>query len=420
MRIPSVTSFAASRVDSFLQASWRGKTVQVLCLFSVVSLIYLVLRKIFTRASTSPTLVDRTQLRNRVLPQEIPKPDLSYIKASVVVPDFVQVSGFGQWLLQKIEAFGLLSQGVRAKDKDTLFWVTMNQLHREIKDRADTMKPVFEKLPSFSAEGWKAFCDDCQAIIRPNSQAQSTAEESCKKLDECLVKLAFWDKALQKGPQTQFMERMKDKDTYPHYEFTDFRAQYFHYLGLVTNDAFLELLSIREPFPVNYLESVGLVKMKDIDILELTTMMPLIEKLRQLYCYLDITKDEAALRPLIKEAIEACRQVLGSSDSLSDDLRNTSELRRNVQHMRTLFGDLSKIGVDVPAPLSQLLAQLKKIETQDIARQLILLKGYLHQHNLLDAWHSNRRQGVTEGLAQYVATFDKNSLSLALIYKMGS
>ena len=414
MKISSVTNLATYPVNSFLQASFKGKAAVVASAITLIYLMALWLSKSF-RDATSTSLAGRVQSTNTVLPQEIPKPDLSYIKTSVVVPDFVKISGFGRWLLQKMEEFGPLSQGVRAKDKDTLFWVTMNQLHKDIKKRADTMKPVFEKLPNFTEEGWKAFCTNCQAIIRPNSHAQSTAEESCSNLDKCLAKLQAWDKALQNERQTQFMERMKDKGKYPHYEFTDFQAQYLHYLGLETNDAFLRLLSITAPLPVNYLESVGLKNIKDVDVLELRTMMPLIEKLRQLYCYLDITKDEAALRPLIKETIEACRQVLGSSDSLSDDLRNTSELRRNVQHMRTLFGDLSKRGAAVP--LDQLLAQLKEIEKQDITRQLLLLEGYLRQQNLFNAWHSYRNQGVT-GLAQYANGIANQSLTL--LYKMGN
>ncbi|HEX4839290.1 MAG TPA: hypothetical protein VFU89_02470 [Rhabdochlamydiaceae bacterium] len=411
MKISSVTNLATYPVNSFLQASFKGKAAVVASAITLIYLMALWLSKSF-RDATSTSLAGRVQSTNTVLPQEIPKPDLSYIKTSVVVPDFVKISGFGRWLLQKMEEFGPLSQGVRAKDKDTLFWVTMNQLHKDIKKRADTMKPVFEKLPNFTEEGWKAFCTNCQAIIRPNSQAQNTAEESCKKLDECLAKLQAWDKALQTEYQRQFMERMKDKDTYPHYEFANLQTQYLHYLGLKTNDDFSKLSPIKVPYPVNYLMAVGLVKMEDVDALELRTMMPWIEKLRQLFCYLDITKHLHA--SLINEAIEACRDVLKSSENLADCLGNKEELTDSVRQMRTSFRTLSQ--TDANIPLDKFLAQLKEIEQQDIARQLILLKGYFHQQNLLSAWRSYREQGVA-GLAQYAQGIENQSLKL--LYQMG-
>ena len=43
MQIPGITNFVTSRVDYFLQSSWKGKTVQVLCAASILALIYCIM-----------------------------------------------------------------------------------------------------------------------------------------------------------------------------------------------------------------------------------------------------------------------------------------------------------------------------------------------------------------------------------------
>src|SRR5579872_1380439 len=45
MQIPSITNFATSSVNCFLESSWKGKTVQVLGLFSIFALLYWIFQK---------------------------------------------------------------------------------------------------------------------------------------------------------------------------------------------------------------------------------------------------------------------------------------------------------------------------------------------------------------------------------------
>src|SRR3954469_12349165 len=133
MQIPGIRNFVTSPIDYFLESSWQGKTVQVLCVASILTMIYFAFRKktptqgpgtppttLSGRAQTQPqvkttlkrsnapkrsgasstTLPNRMQTQPPVQSKELPKADRSYIKKTQVDPDFLKFpeSEFGIWL----------------------------------------------------------------------------------------------------------------------------------------------------------------------------------------------------------------------------------------------------------------------------------------------------------------------------------
>ncbi|HEX2579722.1 MAG TPA: hypothetical protein VHK67_04905 [Rhabdochlamydiaceae bacterium] len=406
MKTPNVNNIAASPVNYFLQSSWQGKVVQVLCVVSFCTLIYFIvsLRKGFFRDSSAASLSGRVQPANPVEIKELPKPDVTYVSAYPAVWDFFKSSEFGTWLSDTREVlYKDVCSIAEDKSSERHFWSKMLECVTLLEAEIDRMVPVFQRYPNIKTDEWGAFRTEYRKI----AVAAITAKESCAKLKEGLDKLQVWNQALQEEMRARASQQVAScVNVYPHYEFTHLQTQYFHYLGLLSKEDFSRLLLTEW----SNLAKVGLVEMKDVDALELRTMMPWIERLRQLFGVMESEKNEATLRPLINEAIEKCRGVLTSSDNLSDHLENKKELSNHVKQMRTLLGNLSRD--DTVATL-----QLNEIEAQDIARQLILLKGYLHQQNLVEAWKAhNNISGVTR-LADYADRMDRESL--ALLYQMG-
>jgi len=405
MKISNVTNFDASRVDSFFQASSQGKALVVVSI-TLICLMALWLRKSFVREGVYPPLASRVQPTNPPQPKGIPEPDHTYVGAYPANQDFFQSSEFGTSISEKMKIYESLLLMTTQKGQEAAFSAKMNRCVVELKTQIGSIVRLFQQYPDIKTDEWDAFRTECDTILSP----KLSAKDICAKLKGCLDKLEALNQALQREIIDRALQQV-DIKTYPHYDFTNLQTQYFHYLGLWSAEDFTTLLSTEMPF----LESVGLGKMEDVDVLELRTMMPWIERLRQLYCYLELTKDEAVLRPLIDKAIEECRAVLSSSSGLCHWLQNQNEteLNRSVTKMRNLFGTLER---SKNIPLDQFLAQLKEIENQDIIRQLILLKAYLHQPNLLGTW---QLQGVT-GLAQYAKSFGDKSWSPSLVYQMGS
>lgn len=396
MQTPNIRNISVSPVNYFLQSSWKGKAIQVLCAVSFCTLIIFMafLRKTFNRGSPPASLVGRARQRNTEL-QEPQTEDLSYIKAYPANQDFFRVSEFGRWISEKMKDYEPLPDMAKDTSKQASFWLIMNRFHKDIVEQATTMKPDFEKLPNFKDADWVAFRVECGTIL-------TNVERSCATLKACLDKLQAWNQALLKEMKDAQQQNNDGVNTYPHYEFTNLQTQYFPYLGLHTKDDFTKHLSTE----MSVLATVGLVEMEDIYALELTAMMPSIEELRHLFCSLEITKDEKTLCPLIKPEIEKCREVLTRSEDLLDHLQNQNkeELKQNVKQMRTLFRNFS-------SDYTNALTQLKEIEKQDIARQLILLKGYLNQQHLRGTFIANEETR----LSQYAKKID----NLSLLYQIG-
>jgi hypothetical protein len=318
-------------------------------------------------------------------------------------PDFVKgyQSEFGAWLSDQMESFKSWFAMAQDPSRQAAYFLVLKRVIPELKAQVAKMIPVFQALPHVNSNDWGEFLQECDAI----AGLKISSTDSCAKLKTCLDKLLAWKGVLQREHQRQFVHQVGDVKNHPHYEFTNFQTQYFHYLGLYTKEDFSKLLATDRP----YLATVGLLEMEDVDCLQLRTMLSSIERLRLLFCFLTITGDETALRPLINAEIDKCRDVLTSSDNLSDELKNGQELKDHVKLMRGLFGNLSR-------NLTQGLTLLKQIEQKDIARQLILLRGYIHQQDLRAAWAANNDMGFTR-LALYAQGIEITTLKF--FYQMG-
>ncbi len=389
MQISRITNFVTSQANYFLQSSWKGKAVQVLCAASILRLIYFVAFQKKTPpkepGSSSPSLIGKVDTKP-IKSEDPVQPELSYVKTAAVQPDFVTEyqTEFGTWLSKQMDSYEKLSRMAQGtKIQQGSYCRELKKIIPELKTQVNKIMPIFKAHPDIKTDDWDPFLNECDAIADPTI----SSEESCKKLKTCLDKLQSWDAALPSHART-LMKELSNAKNHPHYEFTDLQNQYFHYLSLHTKDDFTNLLSVER----GYLATVGLLEMEDVDLLQLRTMQPSIERLRQLLCFLTITGDEERLRPLIEKEIEQCREMLKGSDNFSDKLtygQDGEELQNNVRLLRDLFDNLF-------SNFAEGLAQLKEIEQKDIARQLILLKGYCHQHGLLTKWKHLNKAGILD------------------------
>ncbi len=409
MQIPSIRNVVTFPVNYFLESSWQGKAVQVLGAISILALIYLVFRKKTSpqgptakglngranqQTSTSNGSLSRSTSRAQPsgVSKEFPKADLSYIQQTRVHSDIEwPQSEFDIWLSYPKENFSN--------------WCTLatslSQVHegfcrRELKNCISGLKEQAKKtIPIFEKYGVKepdedAFLHDCnEAEVGP----KTNLVDFCDKLKGYLDRLQSWNTALHKLKKKQLMEKLK---CCPHYEFTHLQTQYFHYLGLHSILTFARHLETKK---IDYLEQFGLRTMEDVNCLQLTSMQPLIERLRQFVCFFEITRDKETVRPLIKKEIEKCRKVLTISENISEELYGNygQELEQIVKNLRELFDKLA-------CNFDDGLVLLKEIEQNDIVRQRILLKGYINQSGLQDKWKVLNEMGILR-LAQYAEVF---------------
>ncbi len=87
MQIPGIGNFVTSNVNYFLESSWKGKTVQVFCAASILTLIYFIALRKKTPPNApgtrSTSLSGRVQINSPSLSKEPQKADLSSIKTQV-------------------------------------------------------------------------------------------------------------------------------------------------------------------------------------------------------------------------------------------------------------------------------------------------------------------------------------------------
>ena len=463
-------------VNYFLESSWQGKTVQVLCVVLIPTLIYLAFRKktppqgsgtppttlsgraqnqlpvannsskrglqtqprtTSKRSVTSPTnLSSRIQTQPQVQVIKLPKADLSYIQTRVD-PDLVKFpeSEFGKWLSSQRENFKQWSTWASSgvKGQEGFCCQALKKCISELKEQVKKMIPVFEAHGVKKPDGG-VFLQECnKAVINQKTNLL----DFCMKLKGYFDALQSWDTALHDLKEKQLMEKLEDASICPHYEFTNLQTQYFHYLSLHTKEDFSRLISAN----ITHLETFGLREMEDVDCLQLRAMQPSIERLRQLLCFLTIHGDERAhsqilsgaqeqeglsltqpqskigecvreenLHSRIEKEIEKCREVLKTSNKLSDVLKGVQDgqvLKNTVKLLNGLFDELS-------SNLADGLDLLKKIENNDIARQLILLKGYINQYGQKAKWEELNKNCIFR-LARFAQPLD----TVSTFYQMG-
>jgi hypothetical protein len=407
MQIPRITSFTTSASQYFLQSSWKGKTIQILCVVSFLSLIYYVAFRLKRKAlpSDPTTLPGRVGVKPSKAKAAAPlKANLSYIKKATADPDFLKgcLNEFGLWLSDKM---GICEKWITMANGNLLQQASCSRALRtfvpELKAQVEKMIPVFEAYPEAKEGHWDTFLKECDAAADPKADPA----KGCEKLKACLTKLQSWDVSLQGHVRTKFMQQLSDVKNYPHYDFTDLQTQYFHYLGLHADRDFSLFLGTAR----GYLAQVGLLEMADVDLLQLRVLQPSIERLRQIFCLLNLTGNEKVLLPLIQKEIQQCMSSLDDLIPLLDVLKNEQELRDNLTNLLGLFGKLSE-------NFAEGLTILKEIEQKDIVRQLLQLKGYIHQQDHLKKWKALKGMGFTR-LVPY-AKLNELSTPIAF-YQMG-
>jgi hypothetical protein len=483
MQIPNIRNFVTSGVNYFIESSWQGKTVQVLCVILIPTLVYLAFRKktppqgqgsdtpppttLSGRVNKQPIVKETPKgsdvssksgpngvqtepqvqelpkgpngssltfpssvLKNPTVSKELPKAAHSYIQIRVD-PDLSKFpeSEFGKWLSFKRKDLSEWSKWASSgvKQQEGFCYQALKKFIPEFKKQVNKMIRVFE-VHGVKKKDADVFLQECnKAGIGP----KTNLVDFCMELKGYFDALQSWDTALHDQKEKRLEEMLK---AVPHYEFTHLQTQYFHYLGLNTKEDFSRLVSAN----ITHLESYGLKGMDDIDCLELRAMQPSIERLRQLVCSLMINGDERAhsqilsgvskeqeglsltqpqskvgecvseepLHCRIEKEIEQCKEVLRISDNLSDKLTyggSNQKLRDSVNLLRGLFDELS-------SNLANGLDLLKKIENEDIARQLILLKGYIHQYGQKAKWKQLNEMEIFS-LADCAQIYDINTLS---------
>jgi hypothetical protein len=343
-------------------------------------------------------------------------------------------SEFGKWLSFKREDLSEWSKWASIKLQEGFCYQALKKFIPEFKEQVNKMIPVFEVHGVKKHDGG-VFLQKCnEAVIGQKTDLL----KFCTELEGHFDALQSWDTALHKMKKAQLVEKLNDVNICPHYEFTNLKAEYFHYLGLHTQDDFTRLVSAN----ITHLEAYGLRGMDDIDCLELRAMQPSIERLRQLVCSWTIYGDEKAHSPIlggvskeqeglslsesqsrkgesvkeetlhsrIEKEIKQCREVLEISNKLSDALNNDQDgqnLKKTVKLLNELFDELSR-------NLANGLDLLKKIENNDITRQLILLKGYINQYGQKAKWEDLNAK-YTFKLARFAKPID----TVSTFYRMG-
>lgn len=427
MQIPSIINLATSSVNYFLESSWKGKTVQVVSAVSILALFYYVfLKKAPPKRPDTPLkpLADRAENTEKASkgsvalqttssseaqaqPKELPKEDRSYIQKTQIGPDFkFPKTEFVIWLFHVMEGFKQWSvwagSGDQAREDDCR--KVLIRCISELKIHVNEMIPVFEKNHVKTRDGG-AFLKDCNDAVIDN---ETNLIDFCIKLKGYLDTLQSWNTALCKMKEEQWMNKLKNGYVYPHYEFTHLQAQYFHYLGLHKIDDFSRLLDTK----TDYLEQFGLRTMEDVNCLQLTNMQPLIERLQQLVCLVEVTGDKDTVRPLIEKEIKQCKEVLTISENISIGLYGNygQELEQIVKNLRELFNRLA-------CNFDDGLYVLKQIEENGIVRQRILLKGYINQAGLRAKWKQLNDEGIVSlGACAKVYKID----TLAQFYNMSA
>jgi hypothetical protein len=415
MQIPSVSNFVRSNVNYFLGSSWKGKTVQVLCVGSFFVLMYLLFQnKTPPKGPENPTPLtgrvdgkpsgekpindsstkgpDKAQTQPQVVSKELPKEDRSYMKRTQAYLDtkdiVLLVSEFDTWLSHKLEVSEQWSPWARSGDQwqEGYCRRELGSCIAELNERIKIMVPVFEVSGVKYSDAFLKKCNEAIIVQDTNLLAFG------KQIIEFLGALRSWNNALQnlqEKPSIEIHKLARIHSSITHYEFTNLQTQYFYYLGLHTKEDFSRLLQAK----IDTLEAFGLSNMEDIDCLQLRNMQPLIERLRHLVCLSEIS--EVTARPLIEKEIEKCREVLKRSDGSSFYGNYGKELEETVNTLNKWFDELSRKNC------RNGLGILDAIEQEDIKRQLILLKGYINQSGQRQKWTQLNKTGIVSLAAAY-------------------
>jgi hypothetical protein len=414
MQIPSVSNFVRSNVSYFLGSSWKGKTVQVVCVGSFFVLMYLLFKNnkppegpenqkpLTSRVDGKPSGEkpindsstkgpDKVQTQPQVVPKELPKEDRSYMKCTQAYLDtkdiVLLVSEFDAWVSHKLEVSTQWSPWARSGDQwqEGYCRRELGSCIAELKERIKIMVPVFEVSGVKDSDAFLKKCNE-SIIVQDTSLL-----EFGKQIIDFLGALRSWNNALQNLQEKPSIEIHKLAGIHSyitHYEFTNLQTQYFYYLGLHTEADFSRLLQAR----IDTLEAFGLRNMEDIDCLQLRTMQPLIKRLRTLV-YLSEKSEEVA-RPLIMNVIAQCKEVLKRSDGTSFYGNYDKELEETVKVLNQWFDRLS-------SNFANGLGILDAIEREDIVRQRILLKGYINQPGKRKKWTELNKTGIVSLAAAY-------------------
>lgn len=197
MQIPSINNFFTSEAPYFLESSWKGRVIQVLCLVSFLYLIFTIAFRLKktgdTSSKDSPTLEGRISQNSE--PDEKAFPSALQVQpfatdldshpsktpeTPVKTGDKIRVITFRVWLSEKIQVCDHLQQ-------DSL----QDEIH-ELKAQLEIMIPIFQAHPEVQTEDWDVFLKECDAI------AESHLEESNVNLRSCLAKLQSWSTALRR------------------------------------------------------------------------------------------------------------------------------------------------------------------------------------------------------------------------------
>ena len=277
MKVPNITGFISSAARYFIQSSWKGRSVQVLCAVSFLALIYYVAFRGKKNPPPSGTTIPKAAAENP-------------------------------------SAAGTLHAG----------------------------------STSIAASAARRPASAAAAVIAHPSYVKTSLEP------------AFLQYYPNDDAKTQFRQQLSDVTRFPHYKFAE-KKDLFSYLGLRSQADFSRLFGGKDCRSV-----VG--EIERLDFLY-EKSVPSIEKLRQLLCFLHITKNEQFLRPLIEEEIKQCIAALDELALLSGK-KYYDEIDENLSVLHSLFDELHRNFIDWETIL-------KQIEQADIRRQLTMLRGYV-------------------------------------------
>jgi hypothetical protein len=185
MQIPSIRNFVTSQVNYFLQSSWRGKVVGILC---AVSFFYLI-RCVAFRNKTPPKEPDNSpqSLKGRADTKAPALPRKEEL-------DFRKQADFGAWLSKQINSYeGWLALAKGDREQQASCRLALRGVVPQLIAQVEKMIRVFKAHPDIKTDDWNAFLKECRRI----SDRRSDAKAKCAKLKVCLDKLQAWNNALQ-------------------------------------------------------------------------------------------------------------------------------------------------------------------------------------------------------------------------------
>ncbi len=385
MQLSSIKNFVTSSFSSagtyFKESSWQGKTVQVICTISCLSLcIYLTIRSIANKnLSNSKPL----PIRDKVFPS------LTFAVASY------EDKGFVKNLLSQIETshggaefYTSIPKAKHAEQAGELDWIGGNCYAKAVV--AGLLKQrVFEKnyqdlrLQGYDLQPWQQLEQELRNLSQEYALITPTCEDIHKKepylkFIGCLEKLQKLDQERQDFLKKALFSRL-EKITF--YVF-DNPSEFVHYLNPHSSRD-TQLLGISR----EEIAEVGLTTMEDIDHLPLRVLESHIISLKQIsHCMAFELQGGGIPSELQKLFFSEINDLLTAIQDLSNIPHPAVLDAKNL--LRPIIAKVPKVMLTpfTSQTIDEFIKYLDQIQEVERERQLTFFKAYTTQNDIRNRW----------------------------------